>query len=187
MNCMLKLSILLLTLVLLSLAKYSYSEKAESAPCDLPDTAALVLKQKYPGWRLLNSNDLAPEDRDVWNRTHPHACPGIAIGQYEGKSKVQYAVLMIPVKKSSRLKTKLVMLRLTPEGKIVPHVLYEDKARLISYPVIYKGGPGQYTDFYDPDNKIAVATDAVIYDRIGASASAFYFANDKYHEVLISD
>ncbi len=186
---MFRLFIVLLPLVFFSVAGNSYSDKAKFAACTtlLPDAASLVLKQKYPGWRLLDIDDLESKDREIWHKTHADECPSIAIGRYESKSKVQYAVLLIPEKKLTTLKTKLVMLRLTTDGKFIPQVLFDDTALLINYPVIYKASPGQYVDFYDPDKKIEVSSDTVIYDRIGASAVAFYYANGKYDKVLISD
>jgi hypothetical protein len=65
-------------------------------PCVL---ASLVISQKldkdYQDWQVEALENLDGEDRKLWTNAHPNDCPRIAIGHFESKIDLSYALLLV--------------------------------------------------------------------------------------------
>jgi len=75
----------------------------------LPEEAHAALKDQFPGFYAQKVSDLSSEYQQAWLKDHPQECPGIAVGHFQGMSKVSYAVLLIG-SRGSLSGSKLVVL-----------------------------------------------------------------------------
>ena len=62
----------------------------------LPQEIQTKLDKNYPDWQPEKLEDLYEDDRQFWIKAHPGNCPGIAIGHFELKTELSYALLLIP-------------------------------------------------------------------------------------------
>src|SRR5258708_7008170 len=57
------------------------------ALCDLkslPENARKRLTEEFSSWKIQESRNLSKQARERWKSEKPLACPGIAIGQFQG-------------------------------------------------------------------------------------------------------
>src|SRR6266852_4308816 len=121
-----------------------YAQSKVADPCDvsaLPQEIQAKLERNYPDWQPERVQTLDEDDRAFWTKAHPNDCPGIAIGHFESKAELSYALLLIskPDRKRPGLRI-LVFSRLGPSVPYVAHLLskwdvgafYEGSAQVIS-------------------------------------------------------
>jgi hypothetical protein len=69
----------------------------DTIPKDIRDT----LERRFYGWKVQDSSNLLPKARQKWTTIAPLACPGIATGHFEESRSVSYALLLVPVDRST--------------------------------------------------------------------------------------
>jgi len=67
--------------------------KLESLPSDIQSR----LKGDYSSWKVQEAETLSEHARKTWEGKKPSACPGIAVGLFQGAKTPSYAVLLVPV------------------------------------------------------------------------------------------
>lgn len=67
--------------------------KLESLPSDIQSR----LKGDYGSWKIQGAETLSEHARKTWEGKRPPACPGIAVGLFQGAKTPAYAVLLVPV------------------------------------------------------------------------------------------
>jgi hypothetical protein len=175
---------LFLIIVLIQNSAHGEELLKKSCASLLPDEAKEEIIRTYKNWRILEQDDLVSDDQLLWNKYHMGECPGIVVGTFDNSGKKAYAVLMItqaPIKKA-----KLLLIRKKYNGKYTITLFYSEN-NLPNFPVIHKGPPGLYYDFYNRKHSIEAKADVIIYEHIESKAIAFYYKNGKYQHLLISD
>ena len=72
---------------------------AETSSCKLgllPSEVQTRLKQDFGSWKIQETEDLSEPARKTWAGKKPPACPGIAVGLFEGAATPSYALLLVP-------------------------------------------------------------------------------------------
>jgi hypothetical protein len=72
---------------------------AETWSCKLsllPSEIQTRLKQDFDAWKIQETEDLSEPARKTRAGKKPPACPGIAVGLFEGTATPSYAVLLVP-------------------------------------------------------------------------------------------
>lgn len=64
-----------------------------SLPADLQSR----LKGDYGSWKIQEAETLSEHARKTWEGKKPPACPGVAVGLFQGAKTPSYAVLLVPV------------------------------------------------------------------------------------------
>lgn len=83
-----------------SLSPVAAKATEESASCGLASLPADLqsrLKADYGSWKVQEAQTLSEHARKTWEGKKPPACPGIAVGLFQGAKTPSYAVLLVPV------------------------------------------------------------------------------------------
>src|ERR1700676_2622197 len=71
----------------------------EPAPCklgSLPSDIQSHLKGNFGTWKIQEAQTLSEHARKTWEGKKPPACPGAAVGLFQGTKTRSYAVLLVP-------------------------------------------------------------------------------------------
>jgi hypothetical protein len=63
----------------------------------LPSEVQERLKADFGSWKVQEPENLSEHARKTWEGKKPQACPGIAVGLFQGAKTPSYAVLLVPV------------------------------------------------------------------------------------------
>lgn len=156
-------------------------------PCSvsaLPSAIGTVLKVNFVGWRPRQISDLVADDQQLWAKAHSQSCPGIASGHFDGGSRLEYALLLVPMSNSGSY--RLALFRENSAGTFVVRVLAHSEGDAGSKPVISKVPPGKYSD---PENGKTVRTkaDSILLEWIEAAARLYYWSGSAFHELQVED
>ena len=162
-------------------------------PCNasvLPTEIQIKLEKNYPDWQAERIENLYEDDRQFWIKAHPNDCPGIAIGHFESKAELSYALLLIskPDRKRSGLRI-LTFSRTSPSTSYVAHLVskwdtgsfYEGSDQVIaSVPA------GHYEEAMGP-KKVQTDLDGIWYEVMEKGAILYYWKDGRYYELVTSD
>lgn len=158
---------------------------AHAGSCDvLPSDAKVIMQQKFPGLRPKNLSDLSEDDRKLWLRAHPKACPGIASGHFEEAGRVAYAILLVP-KTGNAGMCRIVVFSKETDGYAV-RLLEEATCSGDSGLVISKEVPGTYSEFED-GKSVHLKLDSVNVEWLEKSSVLYYRSHGKYRSMQTSD
>jgi hypothetical protein len=127
-------------------------------PCDitvLPQEIQTKLEKNYPDWQPRRLENLSKFNRQFWLKAHPNDCPGIAIGRFEPKTELSYALFLVGRPERKQPGASIVVFSRTgPSVPFVPHLVSKwDAGNFDAFPdlVISKVPPGQYAEYNDSD------------------------------------
>ncbi len=135
-----------MALPLMGLALALSLQAADASPkgdaCSLPKALSDALQQRFGSSRVLKSADLYEDERGLFQKEHPGACPGIARGQFFGSGqRPAIAVILLDVEPKKNL--RLVVARPALSAWTFVEVDEMDQG---STAVAGRKGPGAYTD-----------------------------------------
>jgi len=124
-------------------------------PCTLPPDLRMELATHYPSAAVVTLSDLGNDDRSLFLKEHPNACPGLAAVDFYGDGKPTLALALL-VRRGSVENADLLVAHQTAEGWKLKLL---DAAKS-SVPVVWSQPGGRYNDVYR--NKTLHATRPVI-------------------------
>jgi|GEM_PF-1102657 hypothetical protein len=161
--------------------------------CDLsvlPKEVRTELDKNYSDWQPERLEHLYDDDRELWIKAHPTDCPGIAIGHFESKSELAYAILLISKPDRKRPGFRLVVFsRNGPSAPYVAHLATKWHIGLYyqgSDEVIATVPRGQYGEAISP-KKAHTDLDSILCETLEKGASLFYWKNGRYRELITSE
>ena len=159
-------------------------------PAVLPSEIQTKLEKSYPDWQPERIENLYEDDRQFWIKAHPNDCPGIAIGHFESKTELSYALLLVskPDRKLPGLRI-LVFSRPGPSAPYVAHLVSKwDTGTFYegSDQVIATVPAGHYEEAIGP-KKVQTDLDGIWYEVMEKGAILYYWKNGRYHELVTSD
>jgi hypothetical protein len=177
---------LLIAIAIVALAT-GLSLQAQSTCGDaaLPAQARLLIKKRFPGWRIKLPSDLVDFDKRAWTQEHPKGCPGIAVGHFEDGSQVAYGLLLIP-KLAPAVGSKIVVVgQSEAAGDYSLRILAQDPGS-DSGLVISRVKPGRYPGF-DTTQSVRLKLDGLEVEWIEKSSVLYYWRNGEYRTLQTSD
>jgi hypothetical protein len=176
----------LIQCLVLTLGAFSWTAWADGqASCVtlLPKALTGVLRDNYPGWRVLELSDLAEDDRKIWEQARGKVCPGVARGNFDGSGESQHAVLLL-----NRKARSAVLVVHAAKGKNgsyrLSKMLEGESSRP---PVIHRQPPGKYYRAEDTRSPIDIKTDVIYLESIEAGATVLYFSKGMPTQVVVSN
>ncbi len=177
---------------MLSLVGLCAQSKAAD-PCDvsaLPQEVQRKLEKNYPDWQPERLEHIYEDDRPLWIKVHPNECPGIAVGHFESKTELSYALLLISKPDRKRLGFRLVVFSRTgPSNPYVSHLVSTWNIGLFyqgSDDAISTVPPGRYEEAIGPKN-VQTNLDAIFFETFEKGAAVYYWKNGRYHELIVSE
>jgi hypothetical protein len=152
----------------------------------LPRELQTELAKTYPDSQPEGLENLSEFYRQSWLKEHPHDCPGIAIGHFESKSELSYALFLIPRPDRKRPGASIVVFsRIQATARFVAHLVFEWDDGNFCLPsdlVISKVAAGKYGD-----PEVSIDLDGILYEALEQASSLYYWKNGRYHGASISD
>lgn len=174
-------------ILILSAVSLGSGHGAALAGCEpeLPKSALEFVETEYPGWRILETEDLYADHQLLWNAVRgTETCAGVVRDIFNPPLGETYAVLIIrPV--GSRSDIQLLLLERNGRNWKASLLIEENSVALA--PVIFRGDPGPYHDFYNRRQVTETLVHSVIYEHLESSALAFVYVDDEVRRVLVSD
>jgi hypothetical protein len=165
------------------------SQARAADPCDLsllPRELQTELAKTYPDSQLERLENLSEYYRQSWLKEHPNDCPGIAIGHFESKSELSYALFLVPRPDRERPGASIVVFsRIRPTARFVSHLVFRWNDGNFCIPsdlVISKVAAGKYGG-----PKVLIGLDGVLYEAMEKASSLYYWKNGRYQGLSISD
>jgi hypothetical protein len=162
-----------------------------ASSCDLKNLPTYVsgpLATQLPGWRIKRTDDILVDyQMNLWKKKRSGQCPGIALGHFLSASENAYAFLLIP--EAADQKGFKVIVVGGAEGKPTGSrvvVVEEAKDKSSGDIVIYRRPPGVYTS-PDKDRRVQIHLDGVQVERMEVSTTIFYWQNDRFESLVMSD
>ena len=169
------------------------SQSKAADPCDisvLPKEIQTNLEKNFPDWQPERLENLYEDDRQFWSRAHPRDCPGIAIGHFELKNELSYAVLLISKPDRKRTGFRVIAFsRNGPSAQYVSHLVLRWNIGLLyqgSDEVIQTVPPGHYDAAMNRKNA-DTDLDAILCATMEKGAAVYYWRNGSYHELITSE
>jgi hypothetical protein len=162
-------------------------------PCDLsvlPKEIQTKLEKNYPDWQPERLEHLDADDRKLSTNAHPNDCPGIAIGHFELKNELSYALLLVSKPDRKRQGFRVIAFaRGGPSAPYVPHLVSKWNDELYYYnsdEVIATVPPGRYAEAMGPKN-VQTDLDSILCETLEKGAAVYYWKNGRYHELITSE
>ena len=150
-------------------------------PCRLPHDLQLQIAKKYASFRIVTLSDLGDDDKEMFQKDHPNACPGMAEVDFYGDGKPTFALALL-VKRGSTEDANLLVVHQTAEGWNLRSL---DSAEA-SVPVVWSQPPGKYDDIYG--NKSIIARHPVIvFCGYNSWAIVYAWKSDHVEKVWLRD
>lgn len=169
------------------------SQARATDPCDpsvLSPELRAELARDYSDWQPEKLENLSEHYRQLWLKNHPNDCPGIAIGHFESKSELSYALFLVPRPDRKHPGASIVVFsRTRPTIPFVSHLVQKwDAGNFYEHSdlAILKVAAGKYAD---PEGgpEVLIDLDAVLYVAMEKAASLYYWKNGRYQALSISD
>lgn len=171
-----------------------FSVRAGAAgPCDLsvlPQQIRTNLEKNYPDWQPERLENLYEEDRKLWTDADPKDCPGIAIGHFESKTELSYALLLVSKPDRKRPGLRIVVFsRTAASGQFVPRLISRYDTGTFyegSDQVIATVPPGHYKEAMG-SRKVVIDLDAILYEVMEKGSIVYYWKNGRYQQLVTAD
>jgi hypothetical protein len=150
-------------------------------PCNLPQTLQREIVNKYPGARLVTLQDLALDERGLFQKDHGNECPGLVNVDFYGDGKPTFALVLI-VNGGATESAKLVVAHEIARKWQTASI---NTAKL-SIPVVWSQGPGEYEDVYG-EKKIRATRPVIVFCQYSAWAIVYAWTGNRVDKIWLRD
>jgi hypothetical protein len=151
----------------------------------LPSGVRAVLASQFADWRVQSAADLEPNYQKEWMAKRPAACPGIAAGQFDGKSSLSYALLLIPRQKG-RQGYRLVVFAPANRDTFSTVMLEQSDAYIPTGTGVYRIDPGlQFNE--EKFSTFKLKSQGIYLETKDQPGFIYYWKHGHYQRVLESD
>jgi hypothetical protein len=183
-----RLKLFLAIFIIALTSELSSQVQSRCGDAALPLRARLLIRKRFPGWRIKLPSDLVGFDKQAYAQDHPKECPGIAVGHFEDPSTKGYGLLLIPIP-APQNGSKIVVLSedANSDGysaRVLAHS--EDQPGASSGLVLSKVPPGRYPGF-DTTQAVRLKLDGLEAEWLEKSSVLYYWRNGKYRTLQTSD
>jgi hypothetical protein len=166
----------------ISLSAHSHAEDCLNS---LPQSVRSTVEQD--NWTILQPQDLAGNDLQVWKVNHPGECPGVASGDFYPKGKPAFLVALVQHDQTQGSDQKNLFEKLTlvyfKKNLPVTEVVVPPTEVVAPF-VVWKIRPGHYLGI--DGTKASILRDSFIYERPAGSARQFYYDGTHLKSFVIS-
>ena len=166
----------------LALSIQTTEAPAGSEACALPSGLREAVQQRFGSSRVLAGSDLYEDERALFRKEHPGACPGIARGQFFGPGqRPAIALVLLDVEPKKNL--RLVVARPALAAWTFVEVDEMDQGTTA---VVGRKGPGTYTDRREPSTRSAT-NDVVTLTGYESWQRVYIWNGRKFERLQTSD
>jgi hypothetical protein len=152
----------------------------------LPEGVRAALSSQYAEWQIETLRDLNADYLKAWAAKRTNQCPGIAVGHFESKIDLSYALLLISRDKGRAGYKFLVFSRKSSKDAFTPNILEQDDKSASGNSAISRVDPGLEFD----EEKFAafkLKSEGIHLEFFEGSGFIYYWKNGHYERVVESD
>jgi hypothetical protein len=147
---------------------------------NLPAPIQELLKKDFPSMRPRVLSDLGADDQKIWQTSHAKECPGIAVGHFESKDSLAFAVLLVAKSAPAGGYKFMVFTKGTSGDTYSWKLLNQIDGNIDSTGLtISKVPPGKFSNF-QKTKSITTNLDNILLQWLDAGADLFYWSGGKY-------
>jgi hypothetical protein len=150
-------------------------------PCNLPRTLQREVVNQYPGARVVTLQDLAEDDRGLFQKDHGNDCPGLVNVNFYGDGKPTFALVLIVNGHTTESAKLVVAHELARKWETVLIDTAES-----SIPVVWSQGPGEYEDVYG-EKKIRATRPVIVFCEYNAWAIVYAWTGSRVDKIWLRD
>lgn len=154
----------------------------------LPAALVQILEKKYPGWNLVNFEDLGPtgadffrKDAELYPEKNPTDCPGATRVDLYGDGREVYA-FVLKQESITRVKSKLLLSEINKSKHWTIRTLMDDECGCAVRTI----PSGEHRDVIK-GNTIKSQGEAVLYIKYEAYTIVFAWTGEKIERVYVQD
>jgi hypothetical protein len=164
------------------------AQAQESDPCasNIPSPLIEIFEMKFAGWSPEQLSDLDPDDRQLWLKSSPRGCPGVAVGHFESPDRLDYAVLLVRHSDPTG-GYKIVVFNGAPNRNVYTWKLVAHwDTSTYGAVVLSKAPPGRYSDYEDARISVTTKLDGILLEFVEKGAMLYYWTTGRYKYVRVS-
>ena len=178
--------IFLLLCVFLTTALSSETKIDHCATSNLAVGVRELLNSKFGDLRSKTLADLEGDDQRLWLTSNPRSCPGIAVGNFEGSGKPEYAILLIPASGTEVEYKVVVFAAVNGSSQYRTTVLDYGSSTPNSGLVLSRVPSGRQTGF-DETKSVSLKLDGINVEWLEKSSVLYYYSNGRFRHLQTSD
>jgi hypothetical protein len=175
------LTMILAAIVLPFAARVVFAAPPSHA-CDLPQGLQPEIATKYPGARVVQLSDLAPDDKASFQSDHGNACPGLAKVDFYGDGKSTLAIVLLIPKKPEN-ESRLIVAHETKAWNIMA---LDTGGTGLYAPMVWTGPSGKVTDI-ESGKTINAAHPVIVFGTSDSWTIVYAWIGKKVDKVWIMD
>lgn len=148
--------------------------------CSLPNDLRIVVEGKYPGTKVVTLSDLNEDDKQLFQKEHGDARPGLAKVDFYGDGNPTLALALTKGSLANRT-TRLVLAHNIGEGWKTS-TLETSTGRA---PVVWSEGPGEYKGVYQ--HKILAKRPVIVFCGYSSWAVLYAWTSSRVAKIWLSD
>jgi hypothetical protein len=176
------LKVILISLLMLGGSpESSLAQTTKCGSATLPPKLQSQLAEHFNGWKVVDVSDLSAEDQEVWSESFAGKCPGYVEGNFTGRPSI--AMTMIRYK-GANLYQMLIVAEPRVRGYNIETLSGAEMAAVPD--VVLKTSPRKYFNA-ERDHHVTIKFDGIVYTKLEAAATLYYFLNGKFRHLEISE
>lgn len=164
----------------------------KSGPCSesaLPEGVRASMDSQFAEWRIETIEDLEEGYRAAWVSKRANDCPGIAVGRFDGRPEVSYAMILVPREKGKQAFRFVLLANTGKSGKQGAYsvtVLEQDDKYGPGEIGIFRVEPGLQFD-EEKFSTFKLKTDGIYFETFEKAGWIYYWKHGKYVHRVESD
>jgi hypothetical protein len=165
----------LICILTMSVTRASATENG----CELPAGLRQGVSLKYPGFKVVNREDLSAFDKKLFEKDHPRSCPGLVQVDFYGDGRPTWAIVLL---QPSNKRADLVLAHYSGNWKF--QLL--DSADAAPVPVVWREKPGKYEDVYGRKT-LRATRPVIVFCRYESWSILYSWTGRKVEKIWTSD
>jgi hypothetical protein len=160
-----------------------HAQASVSCQDQLPPQAQKAVAAKLKHWKVVTTADLPADDREIWEDDYAENCPGITAGQFAPKQSPAFAVTLIRSIHGSLYQTLVLVAGQEQRYQVTTL----SRSQKVAHPSIVRRLPSGSYSSAQGQMQIDAPFDVIGYETIQAGTIIYYWSNNKYKDIVISE
>jgi hypothetical protein len=156
---------------------------SSSCENELPSGIEKAVLAKLKGWKIVTLGELSQDDQEIFADSYEEKCPGIATGQFAPGQSPAYAITLVRSRSGALYQTLVLAAEKNRRYQVTT---LSPQQRVAAPSIVRKLPAGSYSS-QRGEIQIAAAYDVIAYERIQAGTVIYFWSNNKYRSLVISE
>lgn len=149
----------------------------------LPEEVRKIISAQFPGYRPTSVFDLDDVERQLWTKSRPGACPGIALGRFRSSKEAAYAAVL---RRNENNIVDQVLVVFAKGSKEAYRHWVLDRFKGDRPLVVYPLQPGRFNSA-DGTLRITTKNEVLAFEALEAGVTIFYWSKGQFRSLTTSE